>query len=119
MQTQKKVVIVAGDASTANAVVMGLVKGGYAVECVPRATDVLDRIGCVRNRCDALVIAQDVVGMSPERLLQGVLESGTGSRTPTVMVGDMIAGLERRPSIACVKSDVAAIADAVGRVLAA
>lgn len=117
MQTQKKVVIIAGSANAASAVVLGLVKGGYAVECVPQATDVLDRIGRTRNQCDALVIAQDVAGMAPDHLLQSVLESDAGRRTPTVVVGDALPGREYRASVAWATNEVGAITDAVGRVL--
>lgn len=119
MQMGKKVVVIAGVSGVTSTMVMELVKNGYAVECTESGYAALERIGCRRAPCDALVITPAVLDILPGVMLGEVVEM-TGApraKVPTVLVTDDQYAPQAR-SVAYARNNVAAITKALGEVLA-
>lgn len=118
---QKKTVVIVGEAGAVSTVVIALVKGGYAVECIADAQDVLDRVAGSMGLCDVVVITSKVSGMRPEKLLLELTETGSGperrAKVPTVMVADTAGERMQAQLVTYAGSEPGMITTAVGEVL--
>lgn len=119
---EKKVVVVVGAAKATSTIVIALARAGYAAECIADARDVLERVAGSMGPCDVLVITPQVSGMTPEKLLLELTQSGDDgsarrAKVPIVMVVDG-AG-ERMPAqlLVYAGNEPAVVATAVGEVL--
>lgn len=119
--SEKKTVVIVGEAGAVSTVVIALVKGGYAVECITDAREILRRIARPQRLCDVVVITPKVSGMRPEKLLLEMTEAGSGSerkaKVPVVMVADGAQERMQAQLVVYAGSEPGMITAAVGEVL--